>query len=65
MKLQTEDFNCQEMKREDFVTEGGENTWGRKPLKLVADNLMMQRVQGETRLRMDDEPSRRQSSQKM
>lgn len=37
--------------------EYGENIWGSKLLKLVTDNLMTQWVQGETKLRGDDEPS--------
>lgn len=51
-------FSYIAVKWEDFVMKGGGNTSGSRLLKLVTDNLMMQCVQLETRLREDDKLSR-------
>ena len=47
----TGDFTCREINSEDFETEGGEDTWEIKLLKLATNNLMAQWVKGKSRVR--------------
>ena len=54
----TGDFNCKEVDWENFETEGEEDSWGNRLLRLATDKLMTQWVREETRIRGNDEPSR-------
>ena len=52
------DFNCKEVLWEDWLTEGGELSWGNRLLQLAMDNILPQWVTENTRFRGNEEPSR-------
>ena len=54
----TGDFNCKEVDWENFETEGGEDSWGNRLLRLATNKLLTQWVREDTRIRGNDEPSR-------
>ena len=43
------DFNCKEVLWEDWLTEGGELSWGNRLLQLAMDNILTQWVTENTR----------------
>lgn len=52
------DFNCKEIDWEIFESNSGDNAWRDRFLRLMMENLMIQRVNEHTRYRSDDEPAR-------
>ena len=52
------DFNCREVNWEEWTTEGIDESWGSKMLKLAMENTLTQWIAEKTRFRGDDKPSR-------
>ena len=52
------DFNCKEVRWEEWSVDGSEESWGGKLLRMATENSMTQWVEQNTRYRGDDEPSR-------
>ena len=52
------DFNCSEVKWENYECSGEDNSWGNRLLKLTMENVMKQWVTENTRYRGENEPTR-------
>ena len=52
------DFNCSEVKWENYECSGESNSWGNRLLKLTMENAMKQWVTENTRYRGENEPTR-------
>ena len=52
------DFNCKEVDWENYDSGRGDEAWGTRFLNQMMENMMVQRVKENTRLRGDDEPAR-------
>ena len=51
-------FNCKEVRWEDWSTQGGESSWGSALLDVTMEHAMTQWIQQETRFESDEQLSR-------
>ena len=52
------DFNCKNVNWEDMVAGGNEESWGRKLMNFVVENMFVQWITCNTRIRCQEELSR-------